>query len=107
MSSPTVVIELLMLSCIIDVEEKCDVATCDIPGAFMQADMDKTIHMKVKGTMAELLVKLDPKMYLKYVVKEKGKSVIYVELQKALYSTLQVSLLFWKNLTARIQSQPL
>eukprot|EP00957_Ditylum_brightwellii_P079751 6063882-Ditylum_brightwellii.AAC.1 len=74
MSSPPVAIESFMLACIIDAEEKRNVATCDIPGAFMQADIDKTIHMKVEGTMAELLVKLDPQMYCKYVVKEKGKS---------------------------------
>jgi hypothetical protein len=31
--------------------------------------------------------------------KENGKEVLYVELQKALYGTLQAALLFWENLT--------
>jgi hypothetical protein len=39
-SSPTVAIESVMLSCVIDAMERRDVATVDIPGAFMQADMD-------------------------------------------------------------------
>ena len=39
-SSPTVSIEALMISCMIDAEEGREVATIDIPGAFMQADMD-------------------------------------------------------------------
>jgi hypothetical protein len=40
-------------------------ATVDIPGAFIQADMEDLVHMKVEGKMAELLVKLDPELYMK------------------------------------------
>jgi hypothetical protein len=36
-SSPTVAIEAVMLSCVIDAMEKRDVATVDIPGAFMRS----------------------------------------------------------------------
>jgi hypothetical protein len=77
-SSPTVSIKALLLSCVIDAKERQDVATVDIPGAFMQADMDKLVHMRLEGTMAELLVQLDPKMYRKYVQTVNGKSVLYV-----------------------------
>ena len=58
----------------------------DIPGAFMQVDEDDLVHMKMQGQMAELLVKLDPKLYRKYVQVEKGKNVLYVQLKKALYT---------------------
>ena len=87
-SSPTVAIEGLMLSCVIDAKEYRNVATVDIPGAFMQADMDDTVHMKMEGKMAELLVRIDPKLYCNYVQLENGKTVLYVELWKALYGTL-------------------
>ena len=66
-SSPTVAIESVMLSSVIDAKENRDVATVDIPGAFMQADMDDVVHMRLEGKMAELLVKIDPKMYRKHV----------------------------------------
>jgi hypothetical protein len=79
------------------------VATVDIPGAFLQAHMDELVHMKLQGKMAELLVKLDPKMYRKYVQIEKGKQILYVELKKALYGTLRAALLFWKKLSAKLQ----
>ena len=39
-SSPTVAIESVLISCTIDAFENREVAVCDIPGAFMQADMD-------------------------------------------------------------------
>ena len=101
-SSPTVSIEALMLSCVIDAKEERDVATVDIPGAFMQADMDELVHMRLEGTMAELLVRLDPKLYRKYVQTVNGKSVLYVELKKALYGTMRAALLFWKLLTSKL-----
>jgi hypothetical protein len=47
-----------------------DVATVDIPGAFMQADIDELVHVKFKGEIAEMLVKMDPKLYRKHVKDE-------------------------------------
>jgi hypothetical protein len=64
------------------------VATADIPGAFMQADMDEVIHVKLEGPLAKLLTRVNPKLYEKYVVTEKGTPVLYVQLMKALYGTL-------------------
>lgn len=101
-SLPTVAIESVMLSCVIDTMEGRDVATVDIPGAFMQADMDNLVHMKLEGKMAELLVQIDLKFYQKYVHLENGKQVLYVELKKALYGTLKAALLFWRRLSQQL-----
>jgi hypothetical protein len=60
----------------------------DIPGTSMQADMEDLVHMKLEGKIAELFVKLDPKLYRKHVQMENGKQVSNVELKKALYRTL-------------------
>jgi hypothetical protein len=81
-SLPTVAIEAVLLSCVMDAHERRDVATVDIPGAFMQADMDKLVHMRLDGKMAELLVRVDPSRYEKYVVFENGKPVLYVVLKR-------------------------
>ena len=51
--------------------------TCDIPSAFMQADIDEILHLKLMGKIAELLVKLHPS-YSKFITYENGKTVIYV-----------------------------
>ena len=102
-SSPTVATEALLLSCVIDAVEGRDVATCDIPGAFMQSDMEGKVVMKLEGVMAEVILKIDPKKYTKYVAKENGKDVIYVILAKALYGTLQAALLFWQNLSGKLK----
>ena len=97
-SSPTVAIESLFISTTLDALERRDVATVDIPGAFMQADMVGDVYMKLEGKIAELLTELEPDQYNKYLQKVKGKSVMYVKLRKALYGTLQAALLFWQDL---------
>ena len=52
--------------------------------------------------MAELLTKLDPKLYRKYMTNKRGRTVLYVELKKSLYGTLQAELLFWRNLVSSL-----
>ena len=101
-SSPTVATESVLLSYVIDAKERCDVATVNIPGAFMQGDQDETVHMRLEGTLAELLTKCDPKLYRQYVVTENNKPVLYVELIKALYGTLCAALIFWRKLTSKL-----
>ena len=102
-SSPTVSTEGLLLSCTIDAQEGRDVATTDIPGAFMQTDINDTVYVRLSGPLATLLAKVDKDKYEKFVVEEGGKPVIYVRLKKALYGTLNASLLFWKDLTAELK----
>ena len=92
----------MLLSCVIDAKERRDVATVDIPGAFMQGNQDETVHMRLEGTLAELLTKCDLKLYCQYVVTENNKPVLYVELIKALYGTLRAALIFWRKLTAKL-----
>ena len=90
------------LTSVIDAKERREVVTVDIPGAFMQGEQDKTIHMKLEGTLAELLAKCDPTKYQPYLVIEKGKPVLYVELVKALYGTIHAALIFWRKFTKQL-----
>jgi hypothetical protein len=98
-SSPTVLTEAIFLTALIDAQEGREVMTVDIPGAFMQSDMDELVHVKLEGPMAKLLAKVDPGKYHQYIAIENGRTVFYVELAKVLYGTLQAALLFWQNLS--------
>jgi hypothetical protein len=102
-SAPTVSVESLFLSCVIDAKEWRKVVTCNIPEAFMQADINKVLHVHLKGPLAQLLTKVDPEVCTKFLSKERRKDVLYVRLTKALYGTLQAALLFWKDLTGYLQ----
>jgi Reverse transcriptase (RNA-dependent DNA polymerase) len=57
-SSPTISTEAVFLTSIIDALENRDVAIFDVPGAFMQADMDEHVHVFFTGTMVDLLLKI-------------------------------------------------
>jgi hypothetical protein len=94
-----------LLSCLIDAKERRNVITCDVPGAFMQVDVDEIVHVRLEGPLAELLTKVDPEAYSEYLVKERGKTVMYVQLQKALYGTLTAAMLFWKDLSGHLASE--
>ena len=71
----------------------------DILGAFLQVDMDELFYIKFEGLMAEVLSKIDPKIYEKYVVIERGYTVLYTSIAHPLYGTLRDSLLFCRKLT--------
>jgi len=87
--------EAMVLSCAIDAKEGRYVVVTDIPGAFLHADMEGIIHMVLEGTISELIVKLEPNLYRKHVwYNQKGKPMLYIQLKKALYGTLQAALLF-------------
>ena len=57
----------LIVTAAIDAHENRDVAIMDIPGAFLQAKNEENILMLLRGTLAEMMVKIDPKIYRKHV----------------------------------------
>jgi hypothetical protein len=89
-SYPTVFIESLFLTAVIDAKEHRDIVTCDIPGAFLNPDINEVLHMCIDGPMAEMLVEIDPDLYGPCLTEKHGKPVVYdVKLEKDLYGTLQ------------------
>jgi len=78
-SSPSLSLEAMMLSCTIDAKEGRHIAFTDIAGAFLHADMDQDVHMLLEGTIAELIIKLEPKICRKYIWKNKhDKPMLYI-----------------------------
>jgi hypothetical protein len=101
-ASPTVATESVFLTAVIDALEGRDVAIIDVPGAFMQADMDELVHVRFTGKMVDLLLEIDPDMYGPCVVQEGKEKVMYVELLKALYGTVRAARLFWEKLSGKL-----
>ena len=104
-ASPTVSVEAVLMSCVIDAKEKRHVATTDIPGAFLHADMNDFVIMKIEGRLAELMVDVDRNVYSKYLTRDgRGKALLYVVLKKALYGCLRSALLFYETLTKDLKA---
>ena len=101
-TSPTISTEAVFLRAVVDAWENRKVAVLDVPSAFMQVDMDKLVHVCFCGEMVDKLLEIDHKIYSSYVTEEQGEKVMYVELLKALYGTLQAAQLFWEKLQAKL-----
>ena len=103
-SSPTVSTDGLIITCAIDGHENRDVAIVDIPGAFLQAENDEFVLMLLRGKLAEMMIRVDPQLYRKYVITSpRGEPMLYVRLNKALYGLLRSALLFYKKLVGELQ----
>ena len=104
-AAPTVTSEAMFVQSTIYAHETRDMATCYIPGAFLQAVNPDFVLMRLDGILAELIVKVAPKLYHKYVTtNSKGKPVLYVQLEKAVYGMMKSALLFCRKLVADLIS---
>jgi len=65
-----------MMSCAIDAKENRYMAVADIQGAFLNAHIQEEVHMLLEGKIAELIVKLDPRLYRKYIWQNKSRNPI-------------------------------
>ena len=90
-TSPTIKTEAVFLAAVIDTMENLCVAIMDVPGTFMQVDMDETVHVHFTGEMVHMLLEIDMDLYQEYITIEQGEKVMFVKLLKALYSTLKAA----------------
>ena len=90
----------MLITAALDAAEGRDVAVVDIPGAFLNAELDEKVYMRLEGVLAEILVDLNKEIYGAYVYKNnKGVLVIHVLLTRALYGCLKSSLQWYKQLS--------
>ena len=101
-SSPTIQLESLILSLIVDAFERRDIATADIAGAYLNANMPDFILIKLREDSVDILCTCNEK-YKNYVTMEKGKKVLYLRLAKALYGCLQSALLWYQTFVEHLE----
>ena len=76
-SSPTVSTDALMMSIMIDALEGRDVATADVEGAYLHAELDDFTLLKEEGKSVAILCEVCSD-YSQYVTWENGKKVLYL-----------------------------
>ena len=95
-SSPTVGLTAALVTSGIAAKERRHVATVDVTGAFLNAEMgDEEILVKLDKTLSEIVCQIDPT----YEAYKETKGTITVRLLRALYGTQQASLLWYNHLT--------
>lgn len=101
-SSPTVSLEAIIGTLLIDAKEGRDVAIFDIPGAYLHAEMpaDKKLLMVFIDEFVDIMCDVNEE-YKKYVIHKNGKKVLYVRILRAIYGCIESALL-WYQLYAKI-----
>ena len=97
-----------MITSVIEVKQRRDVETLDIPNAFVQRSIpesnEKTI-MRISGHLVELITELLPQHYEKYIIREGNTKIIYVQMLKALRGMMMSSLLFYIHFRKDLKSK--
>ena len=101
-ASPTIAVEALFCTIIMDATEGRDVTTFDLPGHFLQTDMEGGTLLQIEGALASLLVKLDQKLWKKDLRYQGKNLVIYVKCDKAIYGTVTGVALSFKKLIGHL-----
>jgi hypothetical protein len=89
-TSKTLITGILLLDAI----KKKQVTTCDIPGAFLQADWpeERNCYLKFEGAMVSMICDIDPKYKENIVYGKNGKK----------YVTLLGAILFYQKLSKQL-----
>ena len=106
-ASPTVSVDALLTTCVIDAKQKRDIITLDIPNAFIQTNLpqsDKKIIMRINGKLVDLIVELFPNDYRQYIYQKNQTKIIFIEMKKKLYGMMMSSLLFYKDFRKNLES---
>ena len=101
-ASPTIQLESLIMSLIIDAKEGRDVAIADVVGAYLLANMKDYVLVKLTGRTVDIMCGVD-KGYEEYVAIENGKRVLYLRLKKTLYGCMQSAFLWYDTFKSCIE----
>jgi hypothetical protein len=103
-ASHTVATNSIMITATIDAHKCRNVATIDIPGAFLHVYNGKDTFLLLRVHLAELMVQVNPALYPKYIIYGKNnKPHLYIKLSKAIYGLLKSAVLIYKKFVADLK----
>ena len=105
-ASLTVSLESLFTTLVIDAYEERDIATFDIPGAYLHAEMpaDKNVILKLRGHFVDIVCDIN-KEYRQYVRYEKDKKVLYLKVLREIYGCIELALQWYNLYTQTLKAE--
>ena len=100
-TSPTIALESLFTTLLVDAYEEREVATFDVLGAYLHARLSKDgnkerLLLNLAGDDVDIICEVSPE-HSKHVVYENGKKVLYLLILRAIYGCIK-SALWWHEL---------
>ena len=93
-SSPTATPESVLLIALIDAVEDRHVVVVDVTGAYLNADMNDFVLIRLLGDDVDMMCNANP-TYAEFVTYDKGRKTLFLQLKKALYGCVQCALLWY------------
>ena len=89
-TTPTISLHTLMGTCLVNALEGRKVMTVNVPGAFLQANLEEgeDYYVKFTGEMVKMLCRTDALYCDQIIHDKKGRKYLYSKLTKAVYGTL-------------------
>jgi len=102
-SAPTIRTSSIFIMAAIAASEGRAVATVDVPGAYLNADMpeDQEVIMRLDKYLSKVLMAVEPK----YAEFKNDNGNIIVKLNKALYGCIQSAKLWYEELTSKLAAK--
>ena len=93
-SSPTATPESVLLTALVDAVEDRHVVVADVTGAYLKADMDDFVLIRLSGDDVDMMCNANPD-YEKFITKNNGRRTLFLQLKKALYGCVKSALLWY------------
>ena len=77
----------------------------DIAGAFLKADMNDFVVVKLQGPAVDALLNINKSKYGKFVININNNKTLYIKLQKAMYATLKAPLLWYTLFASTLKEE--
>ena len=94
-SSPTATLESVLLTALVDAVEDRHVVVADVTGAYLNADMDDFVLIRLSGDDVDMMCNANP-TYKEFIAKDNGKRTLFLQLKKALYGCVKSALLWYR-----------
>ena len=103
-ASPTISLEAILATLIIDAYEGRSIAVFDVPGAYLHAPMleGKCVIMRIRGDFMDMMIQANEK-YADFVKIVKGKKALYLKVLRAIYGCIQSALLWYEMFSGKLE----
>ena len=108
-ASPTASLESILTTLLIDAHEGRDVAIFDVPGAYLQADLNagddkERVILKLTGDFVDIMCQVNPEHTVN-VIYENGKKVLYMAILKAIYGCIESALRWYELFSQTLKKE--
>ena len=103
--SPTVYMEALEESLMINAAENLDITIFDVPGPYLWDDMrkGKTVLVKFEGEFVDIICDIDLTLLI-YIIHEQGNKLLSLKLDKALFGFIDSTILCYNINTTTLKT---